>query len=102
MAIRVGLLDRIRRPRPAPEAKPKPEAAAKPKPAARPQPAAKPGTRPAAKPNPKRTSKPRPRPRPRGRKPPPPVLQRRTLGSTLARAAVMAAAIVCMVAFAVA
>lgn len=90
MAIRVALFDRIRKPRPVPAAKSKPAA----------KPAGKPAAKPAAKPSPKRTSK--PRPRPRARKPPPPVLQRRTLGSTLARAAVMAAAIVCMAAFAVA
>jgi hypothetical protein len=105
MAIRVALLDRMRGPRPT--AKPKPKPAAKPVPAVKPKSksAVKPATKPAAKPNkpaakPKRT--PRPRPRPRGRKTPPPVLQRRTLGPTLARAAVMAAAIVCMVAFAAA
>lgn len=100
MPIRVALLDRMRGTRPA--AKPRPKPAAKPVPAAKPKPA--PAVRPAVKPadKAKRTSRPRPRPRPRGRKTPPPVLQRRTLGSTVARAAVMAAAVVCMVAFAVA
>lgn len=94
MAIRDALYDRVRRPKPAPETAPP----AKQKPALEPRQKAEPRTRVSPKPTP--TS--RPRPRPRVRKTPPPVLQRRTLGPTLARAAVLAVAIVCMAAFAVA
>lgn len=96
MATRVALFDRMRRPKPedppAPKAEPKPRAVAKPRPKSQPK----------ARATPKPTPTARPRPRPRERKTPPPVLQRRTLGPTLARAAVLAVAIVCMVAFAVA
>ncbi|WUH93028.1 VanZ family protein [Streptomyces sp. NBC_00433] len=112
MAIRGALFDRARRPKSEPEAPaqaatkarsrpgPKPARKPEPKPAAKPRPKAEPK----AVDNPKRTptSRQRPRPRQRVRKTPPPVLQRRTLGPTLARAAVLAVAIVCMVAFAVA
>jgi len=47
-------------------------------------------------------SAPKKRTAPRGRRPRPPVLQRDSIGPTLARAAVMAVALVCMVGFAVA
>lgn len=102
MAIRVALLDRMRRPKPTSPAGAKPKAQPKPKAAAKPRPKAAPKAGTKGRANPKRTSTSRPRPRPRVRKPPPPVLQRRTLGSTLARAAVLAVAVVCTAAFAVA
>jgi hypothetical protein len=104
MAVRTAMFDRMRRPRAAPEVKPRPVEKPAAKPGPRSAPKTAPKSAPKARPTPgtKRTPTSRPRPRPSGRKTPPPVLQRRTLGPTLARAAVMAVAIVCMAAFAVA
>jgi hypothetical protein len=98
-------------PRAKPNPKPKSKAASATKPAkaaktgattglaARLKPAAwsKPGGAKAAKPGGKTAPR-----RTRPRRPPPPLLQRRTLGPTLARAAVLALAMVAMVGFAVA
>jgi hypothetical protein len=96
MVMRVALFNRVRRPKAVPKTALPAKAVPKPVPKSKPAPKPKPKARQKPK------STPRSRPRPRGRKPPPPVLQRRTLGSTLARAAVLAVALVCMVAFAAA
>ncbi|MEV6011893.1 VanZ family protein [Streptomyces sp. NPDC051976] len=118
------------RPTPEPTVKPKPTTKAQAKPKPKPKPKAKAAdtkAKPKPKPRPKpkadakprsrtgttikaRTTKPKPRPRaapapepvPAPARESEPVLQRRTWGSTLARAAVLAVAFVCMVGFAVA
>jgi hypothetical protein len=93
--LRAAFTDRAKpKPEPAPKVKPKPTTKARPKP--RPTAKAKP------KPTTKAKTKPRPNPKPTTKAQPEPVLQRRTWGSTLARAAVLAVAFVCMVGFAVA
>lgn len=87
--------------------KPAPKPTSKAAPDARTKPQAKPAMPRNRRPKatglpPDRAKGKRARPRSRVRKPPPPLLQRPSLGSTLARAAVLGVAVVCMVAFAVA
>jgi hypothetical protein len=88
MAVRIALFNSA--PKPNSERKPEPKPERKPEPKPKPKPEPKPG------PKPKLRAKRRPRPKKA------PVLQRRTLGPVLARAVVLAVAIVCMVGFAVA